>query len=68
MGDFARRAREIGVNYIGGCCGCEGSHIRQMARVLGRKPEELREWAVDYERPQSATEAYKHLREAARGS
>jgi betaine-homocysteine S-methyltransferase len=64
LGDFAARARDLGVNYIGGCCGCEGSHIRQMARTLGRKPTELREWAIDYEHPQSATEAYKKVREA----
>ena len=63
LGDFARQARDLGVNYLGGCCGCEGSHIRQMARVLGKKPTEDREWAVDYEHPQSATEAYKKLRE-----
>jgi betaine-homocysteine S-methyltransferase len=64
LGDFAKRARDMGVNYIGGCCGCEGSHIRQMARALGKKPTEEREWAVDYEHPQSATEAYKKLRES----
>ena len=33
MGDFARKAFDLGVNYIGGFCGCQGSHIRQMARV-----------------------------------
>ena len=64
LGDFAKQARDLGVNYIGGCCGCEGSHIRQMARVLGKKPLQLREWKVDYQHPQSATEAYKQLREA----
>lgn len=64
MGDFAKRARDLGVNYIGGCCGCEGAHIRQMARALGKKPTELREWKIDYEHPQSATEAYKKLRES----
>jgi betaine-homocysteine S-methyltransferase len=63
LGDFAKRARDIGVNYIGGCCGCVGAHIRQMARALGKKPTEEREWAIDYERPQSATEAYKKLRD-----
>ena len=51
------------MNYIGGCCGCEGSHIRQMARALGKMPAEDREWAIDYERPQSATEAYHHMRQ-----
>ncbi|PYV86729.1 MAG: homocysteine methyltransferase [Acidobacteria bacterium] len=63
LGDFAKRALDLGVNYIGGCCGCEGSHIRQMARVLGKVPLEEREWAIDYQHPQSATEAYKTLRE-----
>jgi betaine-homocysteine S-methyltransferase len=64
LGDFAKKARDIGVNYLGGCCGCEGSHIRQMARELGKKPPVLREWQIDYEHPQSATEEYKKLREA----
>jgi betaine-homocysteine S-methyltransferase len=63
LGEFARRARDLGVNYLGGCCGCEGSHVRQMARALGKKPAEEREWNVDYEHPQSATEAYKKVRE-----
>ena len=63
LGDFARQARDVGVNYLGGCCGCEGSHIRQMARALGKVPAEEREWAIDYQHPQSATEAYKQLRE-----
>jgi betaine-homocysteine S-methyltransferase len=65
MGDFAKRARELGVNFIGGCCGCQGAHIRQMARALGKMPTEEREWAIDYEHPQSATEAYKKVREGA---
>ena len=62
MGDFARRALDLGVNFIGGCCGCEGAHIRQMARVVGKMPVEEREWEMDYEQPQSATEAYESLR------
>ncbi len=66
MGDFAKKALDLGVNYIGGCCGCEGAHIRQMARAIGKMPVEEREWAVDYERPQSATEAYKRLRDGSR--
>jgi betaine-homocysteine S-methyltransferase len=63
MGDFAKRAQDMGVNYIGGCCGCQGAHIRQMARALGKQPTEEREWKIDCEKPQSATEAYKRLRE-----
>jgi len=38
MGEFAKQALEIGVNYIGGCCGCQGTHIRQMARAIGNRP------------------------------
>jgi betaine-homocysteine S-methyltransferase len=63
LGDFAKQAVELGVNYIGGCCGCQGAHIRQMARAIGRLPSEERAWAIDYEKPQSATEAYKKIRE-----
>ncbi|KAI6217680.1 Homocysteine methyltransferase [Aphelenchoides fujianensis] len=36
MADFAREAKEIGVNYIGVCCGCVPVQIRQMAEELGR--------------------------------
>ena len=31
--------------------------------ALGKMPSEEREWAIDYERPQSATEAYHHMRQ-----
>ncbi len=63
LGEFARHAVDLGVNYIGGCCGCQGAHIRQMARAIGRLPEKEREWDQNFETPQSATEAYKALRE-----
>ena len=68
MGDFARAALALGVNYIGGCCGCEGSHIREMARAIGKMPAEERAWAADYRQPQSATEAYKEIREQSGGA
>jgi len=64
MGDFAKMAADIGVNYIGGCCGCLGAHIREMARALGKLPSEDRVWDVNYDAPQSATEAYKAVRDA----
>jgi betaine-homocysteine S-methyltransferase len=63
MGDFAQKALDMGVNYIGGCCGCIGAHLRQMARVLGKVPAEERQWEQSQESPQSATEDYKKLRE-----
>jgi betaine-homocysteine S-methyltransferase len=37
MADFARRAREIGVGYIGICCGGAPHHVRAMAEALGRE-------------------------------
>jgi betaine-homocysteine S-methyltransferase len=37
MAEFARRAREIGVDYIGICCGGGPHHVRAMAEALGRR-------------------------------
>lgn len=36
MADFARRAKDVGVNYIGICCGGAPHHVRAMAEALGR--------------------------------
>jgi betaine-homocysteine S-methyltransferase len=36
MAQYAMRAREIGANYIGACCGVTASHMRSMAEALGR--------------------------------
>jgi betaine-homocysteine S-methyltransferase len=60
MGEYARRAREIGVDYIGACCGAVAIHIREMARVLGKLPADSRPWHVDYGKPMSAYEYYQH--------
>jgi betaine-homocysteine S-methyltransferase len=37
MADFALRARDIGVDYIGICCGAGPHHVRAMAEALGRQ-------------------------------
>ena len=37
MADFARQAREMGIHYIGACCGAGPHHIRAMAEALGRQ-------------------------------
>lgn len=37
MADFARRARDVGVDYVGICCGGGPHHVRAMAEALGRK-------------------------------
>ena len=36
MADFARAARDLGVNYVGICCGAGPHHVRAMAEALGR--------------------------------
>ena len=36
MANYARRARELGVNYIGICCGGAPHYVRAMAEALGR--------------------------------
>jgi len=36
MADYARSVRNLGVEYIGACCGITASHIRAMAEALGR--------------------------------
>lgn len=62
MGAFAARAKDVGANYIGGCCGCQGAHIRQMARALGKKAEVYKDWTANESAPQSATESYRQVR------
>ena len=36
MARYALKAKEIGINYIGGCCGTAPHHLRAMAEALGR--------------------------------
>ena len=38
MGAFARAAYDMGINYIGICCGAGPHHVRSMAEALGRTP------------------------------
>ena len=37
MAEFARQAAELGVGYIGICCGGAPHHVRAMAEALGRE-------------------------------
>lgn len=60
MAAYAQRAKDDGINYIGACCGTVASHIREMARVLGKLPAEQRSWTLNYEKPMSAYEYYDH--------
>ena len=36
MADFATAARDLGIGYIGVCCGGAPHHVRAMAEALGR--------------------------------
>ncbi len=38
LGQFARAAHELGVGYLGVCCGAGPHHIRAVAEALGRTP------------------------------
>ena len=60
MAAYAQRARDIGLNYIGACCGSVAAHIREMARVLGKLPQDQRPWTLNYGKPMSAYEYYDH--------
>ena len=60
MGDYAVQARDMGINYIGSCCGSVAIHVREMARALGKLPEDGRIWKKGGEKPMSAYEYYGH--------
>ena len=62
MGEFAQRAKEMGVNFIGGCCGTVGIHLREMARALGKLPERESSWKPNYTKPMSETEYSRQQR------
>jgi hypothetical protein len=40
--EFATQAKEIGVQYIGLCCGNSSAYMRDLAEVYDRKPEASR--------------------------
>jgi betaine-homocysteine S-methyltransferase len=60
MADFARKAREAGIDYIGSCCGAVHAHVRAMAKVLDKLPAEERDWKSQTDRAMSAYEYHEH--------
>lgn len=60
MAAYALEARDLGVNYIGACCGAVATHIREMAYALGKLSRDDRPWRLDYDKPMSAFEYYAH--------
>ena len=60
MADFARRANDAGIQYIGSCCGSVAGHVRAMAKVLGKLPGAERNWKSSTGRAMSAYEYHDH--------
>jgi len=60
MADYARRANDAGIRYIGACCGTVATHIREMAIALGKIERDRKLWKTGGERPMSAFEYYGH--------
>jgi methionine synthase I (cobalamin-dependent) len=60
MASFAAQARDAGVRYIGSCCGSVAEHVRAMAKVLGKLPEQEREWRSTTGKAMSAYEYHDH--------
>jgi betaine-homocysteine S-methyltransferase len=42
VGEFAREAFDLGVNYLGVCCGASPMLIREVAETVGRTTEASR--------------------------
>jgi betaine-homocysteine S-methyltransferase len=60
MADYARKAKDAGLNYIGSCCGSVQAHVRAMAKAIGKLPSEEREWKSETGRAMSAYEYHEH--------
>jgi betaine-homocysteine S-methyltransferase len=42
IAEFGKAAHEIGVRYLGVCCGAGPHHVRSLAEALGRRPDASR--------------------------
>lgn len=59
MADYATEALEIGIDYIGSCCGSVACHVRAMAVAMGKLPGEERQWRSRTGKPMSAYEYHE---------
>lgn len=62
MAKFAREARDMGIQFIGSCCGSVACHVKAMAVALGKKPATEREWRSQSGKAMSAKEYYEEKR------
>ena len=60
MADYARRAKDAGIDYIGSCCGSVQAHTRAMAKAIGKLPSDERDWKSETGRAMSAYEYRGH--------
>ena len=60
MADYAVKAKAMGIEFIGSCCGSVACHVKAMAKALGKLPPGERSWRVDYGKPMSAYEQHGH--------
>ncbi len=60
MAEYALAARDLGVGYIGSCCGSVANHVRAMARAIGKLPAEERAWKSATGKAMSAYEYHGH--------
>ncbi len=60
MAEFARKARDTGIDVIGSCCGSVAEHVRAMAKALGKLATEEREWKSPTGKPMSGYEYRRH--------
>ena len=60
MAEYARKAREAGIDVIGSCCGSVAEHVRAMAKTLGKLPTDEREWRSPTGKPMSGYEYRGH--------
>ncbi len=59
MAVFAERARDMGYDYIGSCCGSVASHVKAMAKALGKLPADERPWRSKTNKPMSGYELHQ---------
>lgn len=64
MASYALVARDMGINFIGSCCGSVAEHVRAMALALGKIDADSRPWHVDYGKAMSAFELHRHPQQA----
>ncbi len=62
MADYAVQARDIGIGFIGACCGTVATHIREMALALRKIDPDQRPWSKGGEHPMSGVEYYGHAK------